>query len=116
MKIFKFLNEKLQKKLISLLRKKAKNKFKILPSLYIEYDEKDVDLIENQLICSVRVSVFPNWQIVTASNNSFAFQMELQKRKVSFELEIKNFDIRFLINKKYKPHAWKIDYETHNSF
>ncbi|MEI8270413.1 MAG: hypothetical protein WCG45_03505 [bacterium] len=106
---FKFENKKWNKKLISLLKKKAKNKFDIDDDGSICYFDEDKNLIENDIIQLVRNQIFPQNQIFSVPADSFQSYIDyMNKNKICFETEKRDEDLRIVLSIEYMPLFWDL--------
>ena len=65
MHTFRFVDEKLNQRLIALLKKEASGKFHIDAKGTVRYSHAYEDLIGNNLICRVRSQAFRLWQVIS---------------------------------------------------
>jgi hypothetical protein len=66
--------------------------------------------VENDVICSIRDEVFPSWQVLTCPHDWKArYRTYMKRHGVPFVEELSNGEVWFLIPRKYRPHAWRLD-------
>jgi hypothetical protein len=112
---FRFVDDELNKQLISLLEKEASRKFSIDKKGAIKYSHDYEDLIGNSLICRIRSKVFKVWKIISfPANWKESYKKYMFKNKVPFREEIRDAHLRFLIPFNFRPHTWKLE-EPHDA-
>lgn len=105
---FKFLDANLNRQLIALL-KKQQMKFVIDETGAILYSRDDGELIENELICSIRDREFSPWRILTCPNDWVEqYKQYMAKHLVPFREELIDGELWFLIPRHYRPDQWKL--------
>ena len=105
---FKFLNDGLNQELIGLL-KKAGIEHSIDKDGAIRYSPGDEEVVENELIASIRGSVFPSWQVLTCPTDWTArYKDHMHRHGIPFQEEWSDGERWFLIPRKYRPHSWKL--------
>ena len=108
---FKFVDEKLNRKLIGLLERKARGKFRVGAGGFIYYSSNDEDLIGNQLICEIRSALFKRWQIIMCPKDWAAkYKCYMTEHEIPFNEEIRDDNLRFLVSRSRRPHSWKLDF------
>ncbi len=106
---FKFLDDGLNHRLIGLV-KKSGLKHVVGPEGVIRYSPGDAEEMENKLIFSVRRRAFPSWQVQTCPPDWVGRYKEyMTRRDIPFTEELADDQIWFLLPRKYRPHAWKLD-------
>ena len=106
---FKFLDDDLNRQLIALL-KKAKVKHDVGKDGVVHYSSLDDEVVENDLICSIRDKVFPSWQVLTCPRDWIArYKKYMSRHEIPFHEELSNGELWFLLPRKYRPHLWKLD-------
>jgi hypothetical protein len=106
---FRLLDDSLNRALLSLL-KKAKIDYSLDEDGSIHYSAVVNDVVENDLICSIRDQVFPSWQVLTCPNDWVERYRDFMiNRGIPFKEELSDGEFWFLIPRKYRPHAWKLD-------
>ena len=104
---FKFLNTRLNQKLIGLLRR-AEVEHVIDEDDFVHFSSDDEEVVEG-LICSIRYKVFPSWQILNcASDWKDRYTSYMGRHDVPFSEELIDGELWFLIPRRYRPHAWKL--------
>jgi hypothetical protein len=105
---FKFLEEKLNRQLIALLRK-AKIKHEIGKDGMVHYSPEDEETVENDLIGSIRDGLFRSWQVLTCPPDwSLRYKNYMKQRGIPFHEELSNGETWFLLPRKFRPHQWKL--------
>ena len=106
---FKFLDDDLNRELLGLLKKARIGHF-VDKDGVIHYSADDVQVVENDLIGSIRDRVFPSWQLQTCPSDWVAcYRDYMSRHDIPFREELSNGQVWFLIPRKYRPHAWKLD-------
>jgi hypothetical protein len=106
---FRFLDDDLNQQLLALL-KKGKIKHDLGTDGIIHYSPADEEVVENDLICSIRDKVFPSWQVLTCPRDWIArYKKYMSHRGIPFHEELSNGELWFLLPRKYRPHRWKLD-------
>jgi hypothetical protein len=106
---FKFLDDDLNHRLIALM-KKARVNHVVDKTGIIHYSPDDDEVVENDLICSIRRQVFTSWQILTCPNDWIGtYKRYMSKHRIPFSEELSNNQLWFLIPRKYRPYAWKLE-------
>jgi hypothetical protein len=109
---FQFLDGDLNRELVGLLTK-AGIKHTIDHDGVVYYSPDDEEVVENDLIGSVRDKVFPSWQILTCPEDWAARYKEYMSRHgIPFREERSDGELWFLIPRNHRPHAWKLDGPT----
>ncbi len=106
---FKFLDDGLHRELIALLQK-AEIDHSLDKDGVVHCSSDDEEVVENDLICSIRSRVFASWQVVTCPPDWIARYKEYMRRHaIPFQEELSNGELWFLIPRKYRPLTWKLD-------
>jgi hypothetical protein len=106
---FKFLNDKLNLRLIGLL-KKANIDYTVDRDGVILYSSSDENLVGNELIRTIRNEVFPDWQLLSCPKDWIErYKRYMTYKHVEFREELINNQLCFLLPRKYRPHSWKLD-------
>lgn len=109
---FKFLDEDLNRLLISAL-KRAKLKHRVAADGLIHYAPGDEEVVENDLIASIRDKVFPSWQILSCPKSSARrYQQYMTSHDIAYREELADNQLCFLISGEQDPHAWKLAQKT----
>jgi hypothetical protein len=106
---FRFLNNELNDRLIQLF-KRAEIQHRVDRAGLIRYSTADEEVVENDLIRSVRDSVFPSWQVLTCPSEwTTRYRDYLRRNDIPFQEELVDGELWFLIPRKYRPGAWKLE-------
>lgn len=106
---FQFTDEILNNRLTALLKKEARDRHTVDEDGVVHYSHDEEDFIGNDLICSVRGSVFPSWQIISFPKDwTESYQRYMTAHNVPFRGEVRDGQLRFLIPRNYRPHSWKL--------
>lgn len=106
---FKFLDDDLNQQLIALLQK-AGIKHDVGKDGIVHYSSGDDEVVENDLICSIRDKVFPSWQVLTCPRDwTVSYKKYMSHHGIPFHEELSNGELWFLLPGKYRPHRWKLD-------
>lgn len=109
---FRFVDNDLNHELIRLL-KKAKVGHSVDKAGVIHYSEVDGLLVQNDLICSIRDQLLPAWQILTCPPEwRETYRDYMERHHIPYREELSNGELWFLIDRRYRPHAWKLDDPT----
>jgi len=105
---FAFRNEMLQRKLLSKLVKK-KIPYKIDRYGEIIYPASARVLVEEELIRSLRRSVFTQWQLLFCPDDWIpVYRKYMQDHHIDFIEESIAGKINFLLSRVYRPHRWQL--------
>ena len=59
---------------------------------------------------SIRDKVFPSWQVLTCPKDWIErYRDYMNRHGIPFKEELSDGELWFLIPRKYRPHAWKLD-------
>lgn len=106
---FKFLDDGLNRALVGLLEG-ADIDHLIDEGGVVHYSAGDREVVENDLICSIRDEVFSPWQILTCPGDWIAHYTDYMRRHdIPFRGELSDGEMWFLIPRKYRPHSWKLE-------
>ncbi len=106
---FQFQDAELNRRLIALLKKNAV-RHSVDKQGAIHYSPDNVELVENDLISSIRYEVFPSWQILTCPEDWIrCYRDYMARHAIPFTEEIHDGERWFLIPRKYRPHSWKLE-------
>ena len=106
---FKFVDESLNRRLIDLLKKSGVEHC-IDKAGVIHYSPNHEELIENELIGSIRARVFPSWQVLTCPRGwTNRYKRYMVQHNIPFKEELAVGRLWFLIPRKYRPHSWKLE-------
>jgi hypothetical protein len=109
---FRFVDDGLNQRLIALM-KKAQVSHVVDKAGVLHYSPDDEEVVENDLICSIRDQVFSSWQIVTCPNDWIGqYKRYMSKHRIPYSEELSNDQVWFLIPRKYRPHAWRLTVQT----
>jgi hypothetical protein len=106
---FKFLDPDVNGTFIRLL-KKARIDHRVEDSGLVHYASDEHDQVDNDVISAVRNSVFPSWQLVFCPPEwTECYRSYMVRHRVPFVEELSNDEVCFLIPRRHRPHAWKMD-------
>ena len=106
---FRFKKDLWNDKLIELIKEKAFDKVGISKDGEIFYSYEFEDFIANELISSIRSNMYSSWQVVHCpADCEELYRNYMTKRNISFEEEIRDEKLRFVIHRSYRPHSWKL--------
>lgn len=106
---FKFLDADLNNQLLALL-KKGKIKHDVGKDGLVHYSPDDEEVVENDIICSIRDRAFPSWQVLTCPPHWAArYKKYMRHQRIAFQEELSNGEMWFLLPRKYRPARWKLD-------
>jgi hypothetical protein len=106
---FRFLDKDLNRDLVGLL-KKAKIDHTIDKDGVVHYSADDDEVVENDLICSIRDKSLPSWQVLTCPSDWTArYRDYMNRHGIPFREELSNGELWFLIPRRCRPHAWRLD-------
>jgi hypothetical protein len=106
---FKFADKQLQNQLLALLNE-AHVKHRIGKNGVVYFSSDDEEVVENDLICSLRDQVFPTWQVLTCPGDWVErYRCYMSRHQIPFSEELSNNQLWFLIPRKYRPQMWKMD-------
>lgn len=106
---FKFADDEWNRRLLALMQKAG------IPGLIdkegaVHYSLDDEKAVENDLIRSIRDEMFSSWQIVSCPKIwANRYKDHMIRHDVPFIEELIDGQLCFLIPRKYRPHAWKLD-------
>ena len=107
---FKFVDERLNGRLIALLSK-SKVKHRVDKQGVIHYPANAADVVENDLICSIRDEAFPRWQVLTCPPDWIGSYREYMSRHgIVFYEELSDGKLWFLLPRRFRPHQWKLEF------
>jgi hypothetical protein len=108
--VFRFVDNRLNKELIALLMREAKGKFRMDSDGFVRYSHSHEDVIGNELICTIRSKVFPEWQVISfPAEWKDSYERYMTRHGIPFQGEIRDGSLRFFIPLVYRPHLWKLD-------
>ena len=106
---FKFADDEWNRRLLALMQK-AGIPGSIDHEGVVHYALADEQAVENHLICSIRDEVFSSWQIISCPKDwANRYKDHMIRQDVPFVEELIDGQLCFLIPRKYRPHAWKLD-------
>lgn len=109
---FRFVDEKLNRCLIRLLKKKGIT-HKVDEDGLIHYSADDEEFVENELIGSVRDEVFPSWKVLSCPKDwTERYKRYMVRHNIMFQEELANHEQCFLIPSTHRPHSWKLEIEV----
>lgn len=105
---FRFVDDGLQRKFVEMLAQSGLA-HRIDRDGVIHFSPDDEDVIENDLICSIRDAVFPSWQVLTCPPDWVGrYHDYMTEHSVPFQEEVADGERWFLLPRKYRPHSWKL--------
>ncbi len=108
---FRFADEELNRRLIGLLQKHDV-KHSVGKDRAIHYSSMDTELVENELIASVRDEVFFPWQIISCPKDwTQRYKNYMRKHGIPYVEELIDNQLCFLIPRTFRPHSWKLGKE-----
>jgi len=106
---FRFANAKLNECFIARL-KKAGIVYAIDRDGVVHYSQHDEEVVENELICSIRNEVFSSWHVLSCPKDwTERYEQHMKRHHVPFSQELINDHVCYLIPRKYRPHSWKLE-------
>jgi hypothetical protein len=107
-RFFRFEDDALNRRLTDLLKKSSIEY--CIDNGRICYSAQDADVIENELVCSIRTEVFPSWKVLTCPAGwVLRYKRYMVQHNIPFKEELSSDGLWFLIPGKYRPHTWKLD-------
>ena len=105
---FKFLQGSRNNRFIANL-KKAKIRHTVDNRGNVHYAAEDEEVVEDNIISSIRSEVFSSWQILCCPKDwARAYRDYMTARHIPFAEELIDNQPCFLIPRKYRPHSWKL--------
>jgi hypothetical protein len=105
---FKFADNDLNKRFIGLLKKKH-IQHALDANNVVYYSPKDEEVVENDLLQSIRTEVFDPWQVLTCPPDWVErYRAYMNAHDIPFQEEWANNQLWFLLPSKYRPHSWKL--------
>jgi hypothetical protein len=105
---FKFVNAELNRRFLALV-KKAGIRCLIDNEGAVHYAPADEEVVENDLIRSIRDEAFSSWQILSCPKDwANRYKDYMIRQDVSFVEELIGGQLCFLIPRRYRPHSWKL--------
>jgi hypothetical protein len=102
------LDDNLNRQLIDLLKRK-RIQHSVGKDGVIRYSPDDEELVENELIRSIRDSVFKPWQIISCPKDwAERYKSYMSRHEIPFVEELIDRQLCFLIPRKYRPHSWRL--------
>lgn len=106
---FHFLDAAMQSELIAALRKRD-IQYRTTREGDVLYSVENQDVVENEILCAIRDRKFPAWQVFTCpEEDADKYRKVMERDGVPFHEEISDGTLWFLLPRKFRPHAWKID-------
>jgi hypothetical protein len=104
---FRFVKDALNQKLVSLLRRSDLD-HSVAADGRVHYHSGDEERFED-VLGRVRGDVFPEWQVLSFPQEwANLYRTAMADRAVSYEEELNNGSVEFLLSAHHRPHAWKI--------
>jgi len=106
---FKFLDPSLNRELADTLKKHHID-HSIDENGVVHYSTDDDEVVENDVICSIRDKTFRSWQVLTCPSDWVArYRDYMNCHGIPFREELSNGEAWFLIPRKYRPHTWRLE-------
>lgn len=107
---FRFADDELNGKLLALLKGARVKHVVVDKNGVMHYSAADEVFVENDLIRSIRDQAFPSWQIISCPKDwTERYKHYMTQHDVPFVEEWIDDQLCFLIPRRYRPHAWKLD-------
>src|SRR4051812_4689915 len=106
---FRFVDDRLNDKLIAELDKCAQGKFEIMPDKTISY--QDADLFENTILPQFRSSIFATqtFQIISFPLNWYkSYTRYMSQHDIIFYEEVSDGEINFVVSGTEFPFLWDL--------
>src|SRR5437899_1903213 len=108
-KSFRFRDDCLHRQFLALL-KKRRIKHSVGRDGRVHYSEDDEDVVENEVVCPIRDSVFATWQVLTCPRDWIPRYTDyMRTHGIPFQEELSNGELWFLLPRSYRPHRWKLE-------
>jgi tRNA G46 methylase TrmB len=105
---FKFVDGHLNRRVLSLM-KKARINHVMTDDGVAHFSPDDEELVENDLLGSIRNEVFSSWQILSCPRDwTERYRQYMLHHDIPFREELENDQLCFLLPLKYRPHSWKL--------
>ena len=105
---FRFVDDDLNLRLITLL-KRSGIRHVVGKNGVVRYSPQSEDVVENELICSIRDALFPSWQVLSCPGQwAERYKSYMTRHRVPFVEELIDNQLCFLIPRRYRPHSWKL--------
>jgi len=106
---FKFLDDDLNQQLMILLRNST-IKYEVSKDGVVRYSSEDIEIVENDLICSIRDEVFTSWQVLTCPPDwTDRYRIYMDQHQIPFHEELSNGELWFLLPRRFRPQRWELD-------
>ncbi|MEI7686080.1 MAG: hypothetical protein WCL32_13730 [Planctomycetota bacterium] len=106
---FQFVDSELQRRLVAEFAKRG-IAHSVGPAGDVRFADDTQDVVENDLICEIRESVFAAWQIVTCPEADVgAYRAFMSTHEIPFREEISDGERWFSISQDSRPHSWNIE-------
>jgi len=106
---FKFLDDDLNQQLMILLRNST-IKYEVSKDGVVRYSSEDIEIVENDLICSIRDEVFTSWQVLTCPPDwTDRYRNYMDQHQIPFHEELSNGELWFLLPRRFRPQRWELD-------
>lgn len=107
---FRFADDELNQKLAALLRRRARGKYEIDGDGCVNYSHDYEELIGNELISAVRAMVFPSWQVLAFPQHwTNSYRRYMHEHQVPYREEMRDGELRCLIERGRRPHLWSLE-------
>jgi len=105
---FRFLDDQRNHRLMNSVRK-ADIKHCIDADGVLHFSSRDDELVENELIKSLRDERFPSWQILSCPSDwTERYREYMMRHAIPFEEELIDGQTSFLISRKHRPLQWRL--------
>jgi hypothetical protein len=104
---FRFQDEHLNDQLAELLEQR-RIQFTRDKKGNIIYDSDFEEIVENEVINSIRDQIFPFWKLLSAPDDWLErYQTYMQINKIPYLVEYADDEMNFLIPGNFNPHRWR---------
>ena len=104
---FRFQDERLNDQLAELL-KQRRIKFTRDQRGNILYNSDLEEVVENEVINSIRTKIFPFWKLLSAPDDWLErYQKYMKINNIHFVIEYSDDELNFLIPGNLNPHRWR---------
>jgi hypothetical protein len=105
---FRFNDDTVNDRFIASM-KKAKVKHQVDDRGVVHYSAADEELVENEVIKSIRDRQFRTWQVLTCPKDWIKrYRTYMTEHHISFVEELSDNQVWFLIARRHRPHSWKL--------
>jgi hypothetical protein len=108
MQSFRFVDDDLQRQFRALLKTSGID-HTVEKDGAVVYKRDDEEIVENELISSIRNRIFGAWQILSCPKDwTNRYRAYMKENDIPYAEEITDQEICFLIPRRYRPHSWKL--------